>query len=74
MFFRTAEVIEMVQVLYPVIAALGRTLQLVVLAVFRKDVSRLVVDMQRFVNLSIIAIMYTIFQLLLCGLYLDRSR
>lgn len=60
--FRTSEVIETAQVLFPVMALLGRTLQLVVLAVFRQDISRLLANMQNFVNISNTANVRMIFQ------------
>lgn len=52
MFLRAADIIEMAQTFYPVIAPLGRVVQILVLAVFRKDISSLLAEMQKFVNLS----------------------
>lgn len=51
-FIRAADAIELARILYPVVAIQGRFLQLLVLAIFRKDISRLLSDMQKFINLS----------------------
>lgn len=52
MFLRADDVIDMAQSFYPVMSGLGRTPQLLTLALFRQDISRLLADMQKFVNLS----------------------
>lgn len=51
MFIRTRDILEMAQVFYPVIIILGCALQLLVLVIRRKDINRLLADVQRFVNL-----------------------
>lgn len=58
MFVRTANVIEMAQVFYPIISLLGHSLKLVIIAGFRKNVKKLLAEMQEIVNLSKIAIVY----------------
>lgn len=55
-FVRPANVIEMLQAAYPVMTGIGRALQLLVFIVFRHEINRLLADMQKFVNLSIIKI------------------
>lgn len=52
MFLRTDDVIEMAKTFYTVIAVLGRGLQLLALAFYRKSIGRLLVDIQKFVNRS----------------------
>lgn len=53
MVFRTASVLEVVQVFYPISSMFGRILQFLILSLYRKDVYRLLTDLQTFVNLSI---------------------
>lgn len=56
MFLRTASTLEMVKVFYLVIIRLGCLLQIIVLAIYRKDINRVLVDLQIAVNLSILQI------------------
>lgn len=58
MFLRAADVMEMAKTFYPVIAVLGRTLQLLVFAFYRKSISRLLGDVQKFVNQSNAEVVY----------------
>lgn len=57
-YLRTANGKELTQALYAVMAVSGRILQLLKLAVFRKDIRRLLADIQQFVNISNISIVY----------------
>lgn len=52
MFLRTADVLEISQTFYPVITTLGCAVQLLVLVIYRKDINRLITDMQIIVNTS----------------------
>lgn len=52
MFLRTANALEMVKVFYPVIIRIGCLLQIIVLAIYRKDINKVLVDLQNAVNLS----------------------
>lgn len=54
LILRTADFLEMAQVFYPIVAIFGRTLQILVFAIHRKDILRLLDEMQKFANLSMI--------------------
>lgn len=51
MFLRAADILEMAEVFYPVIIAIGNAVQLLILAIHRKDISILLEDIRRIVAL-----------------------
>lgn len=61
MFLRTADLLEMAQSLYPVSSILGNALQLLALAVHKKELNQLLNAMQKFGNKSNISKFYDLF-------------
>lgn len=57
MFLRAADILEIAEAFYPVILELGGSVQLLVLAIYRKDINRLLNDLQKFVKISNINIL-----------------
>lgn len=58
MFLRAVDILEVAQAFHPMIAMLCRVLQLLVLAVHRKDIKKLLAKLEQFVNFSIITILF----------------
>lgn len=58
MFLRAADAKEVAQTLYSAVSILGRALQLIVFAVLRTDINKLIADIQTFVNLSNTVVLY----------------
>lgn len=52
MFLRAADILEVAEVFYPVIVLLGNAVQVLILAIHRRDINRLLAEMQKFVNNS----------------------
>lgn len=56
MFLQSVDVLDRVKVFYQIVGALGVILQSILLVSHRKEIKRLLADMQRFISLSKILI------------------